>query len=313
MTDAQNGTGLLTHNGVTTQEHSCPDTDSHGRHKWRPGKGAEYFTCFGNLVRKAVPATHSGRPAQHSGSVNCGYCGNGYLRERLADHVKTEHPDEFGVFAMTRTDTLDQPLKPHPFVTKPIHPDKSADDLKFCARLDCYRKWSDEIHDPSTFASADLRTTDEVNSLTRQIERLLATANERWDEGTEREGVPWLEWAAGVVADGFTPDNATAPREGFHAWWVAMADNAAPTIQRKAREYGSNSLAEMGRTVARFQGREVNDAEALEIGCAMYAKGKMERVIDAVIQRTLPSTDTWHDLGVYSAMAQFIRAHGRWP
>lgn len=101
---------------------------------------------------------------------------------------------------------------------------------------------------------------------------------------------------------------------GFHAWWSKLVDEAAPTIQRKAGEYGSNSLAEMGRMFARAQGRDrIEDHEALEIGCMIYAKGKLERVLDAMLKGRLPSTDTWHDLGVYSSMAQYIRENKRWP
>lgn len=105
-----------------------------------------------------------------------------------------------------------------------------------------------------------------------------------------------------------------AARAGFHAWWVAQVDEAAPTIERKAAEYGSNSLAEMGRMFARARGvGQISDAEALEIGCMIYAKGKLERVLDAMLKGKLPSVDTWHDLGVYSAMAQYIRENKRWP
>lgn len=101
---------------------------------------------------------------------------------------------------------------------------------------------------------------------------------------------------------------------GFHLWWRALVDEAAPTIQRKAGEYGSNSLAEMGRMFARAQGRDrIEDHEALEIGCMIYAKGKLERVLDAMLKGRLPSTDTWHDLGVYASMAQYIRENKRWP
>lgn len=361
-----NGAGLLKHNGVTTQPKQCPRKRLHDRHLWQPLAVAEHFTCFGNLpTSSAVPATHSGRPAQHSGSADCPYCGNAYLKARIPEHVRADHPDQWETFdRLVENNALhrlaqapemsdrnlaiadkiarklgiplsevcghfeeyakrveciqagnhEEPLRPHPFVTRATHPNKSAENLRFCARLDCDRLWSDDVHDPSTFDASDLRTTDEVNELVGAIERLMAQANDQWNAGTEHEGVPWLEWVSGVIAEGLADVKAPEqPRTGFHAWWVAMADEAAPTIQRKAAEYGSNSLAEMGRTVGRFQRREVDDATALEIGCAMYAKGKMERVIDAVIQGKLPSTDTWHDLGVYSAMAQFIRAHGRWP
>lgn len=110
-----------------------------------------------------------------------------------------------------------------------------------------------------------------------------------------------------------TAVDPVASADGFHAWWRRQVDNAAPTIERKAAEYGSNSLAEMGRMFARAQGRDrIDDAEALEIGCAVYAKGKLERVLDAMLKGKLPSTDTWMDTMVYSAMSLYIREHGRW-
>lgn len=105
-----------------------------------------------------------------------------------------------------------------------------------------------------------------------------------------------------------------ADKIDFRTWWVEWVDNAAPTIQRKAAEYGSNSLAEMGRTFARAQGRnQLEDHEALEIGCMFYAKGKIERVLDAMLQGKLPSADTWGDLMIYAAMASYIREFRQWP
>jgi hypothetical protein len=105
------------------------------------------------------------------------------------------------------------------------------------------------------------------------------------------------------------------PFSGFTAWWHALVDSTAPTIQAKAEEYGSNSLAAMGRVFMRARGDvgPYNDAEALEIGCALYAYGKMQRVMDSLYKGHQPSEDTWHDLGVYSTMAQYIKQEGRWP
>lgn len=100
----------------------------------------------------------------------------------------------------------------------------------------------------------------------------------------------------------------------FRDWWVDWVEEAAPTIQRKAEEYGSNSLAEMGRMFARAQGRgQIEDHEALEIGCMVYAKGKIERVLDAMLKGGLPSADTWGDTMIYAAMASYIREFSRWP
>jgi len=101
----------------------------------------------------------------------------------------------------------------------------------------------------------------------------------------------------------------------FAAWWRQHISEHAETIQDKAEEYGSNSLAAMGRVFMRARGDQApyDDAEALEIGCALYAYGKMQRVMDALFKGHRPSVDTWHDLEVYSVMAQFIRQKGRWP
>ena len=106
------------------------------------------------------------------------------------------------------------------------------------------------------------------------------------------------------------------PRYGevrFPDWAMQWISERATMIESKATEYGSNSLAEMGRTFARAQGRTVDDQEALEIGCMLYAKGKLERVLDAMLQQRTPSSDTWDDLAVYALMAGFIREKGRWP
>lgn len=166
-------------------------------------------------------------------TVDCEFCGNGFRRDRLVDHIGREHGEQLELFA-----------------ARDHAPDERA--------------------------------------------------------GTHPRALP----AERPVCTLTGP-----PPAGFHQWWRAQVDDAAPTIQRKAEEYGSNSLAEMGRVFARARGVDhaIADAEALEIGCMIYAKGKLERVVDAMLKGRLPSTDTWMDLMVYSAMAQFVREHKRWP
>lgn len=109
------------------------------------------------------------------------------------------------------------------------------------------------------------------------------------------------------------PDKLEDLRPTFHRWWMDLVDKEAPTIQAKANEYGSNSLAQMGHLFARAQGRGVTEAEALEIGSFIYAYGKLQRVGDAILQGKLPSTDTWKDLAIYSSMSLYIRETGQWP
>lgn len=100
----------------------------------------------------------------------------------------------------------------------------------------------------------------------------------------------------------------------FAAWAHGWVEDNAPAIAAKAREYGSNSLAAEGRLFARACGRDsIPYAEAIEIGCMVYAYGKIERVIDAMLRGELPRIDSWHDPAVYSMMAMFTRSKGTWP
>lgn len=82
----------------------------------------------------------------------------------------------------------------------------------------------------------------------------------------------------------------------------------------KAVEYGANSMIEVGRTMARIQGRHnISDEEATEMACMFYIAGKIGRWVDAVTAGKRPSTDTIYDIGIYAKMAQRIRDVGGWP
>lgn len=105
---------------------------------------------------------------------------------------------------------------------------------------------------------------------------------------------------------------STAKDELFD-WWATTARQDAEMVVPKSIEYGSNSLEQVGRKMAQLQGGEVTKAEALELGCWVYAVGKMERWTDAVMQHRKPSVDTLVDLGVYTTMARRIREVGDWP
>lgn len=109
-------------------------------------------------------------------------------------------------------------------------------------------------------------------------------------------------------------------RESVHeliGWWQGQAAEEAAALADKVVEYGGEGraldLIDLGRMIASIGGREVNEAEAQEIGCAMYAYGKMGRIIVAIREGRRPSDDSWYDLGVYARMAQRIRAVGGWP
>jgi len=102
-------------------------------------------------------------------------------------------------------------------------------------------------------------------------------------------------------------------RKALTDWWVQRAEAEARAVVPKAVEYGSNSLMQLGHTIAQMQHREVNDEEALELGCWINAVQKLGRWTDAVMRGDRPSDDSIYDLGVYCRMAQRIRDAGSWP
>ena len=100
----------------------------------------------------------------------------------------------------------------------------------------------------------------------------------------------------------------------FADWWLGYIEEVAAEIDRKAKVYGSNSLEQIGRLIPRARNdQETDQSAALEMGCFVYAYGKMERVADAILRGELPGEDSWHDLMVYAAMALYIREVGTWP
>jgi hypothetical protein len=96
-------------------------------------------------------------------------------------------------------------------------------------------------------------------------------------------------------------------------WWLKRAAAEAEGVVPKSIEYGSNSLMQLGRKMAQLQGREVSEAEALELGCWANCIQKIERWTDAVMRGERPSDDTILDAGVYLKMVQRIRDSGSWP
>lgn len=96
-------------------------------------------------------------------------------------------------------------------------------------------------------------------------------------------------------------------------WWLKRAEEEARSVVPKAVEYGSNSLMQLGRKMAQLQGREVSDDEALELGCWANLVQKVERMTDAVMRGERCSDDTIYDVGIYIKMVQRIRDAGSWP
>lgn len=115
-------------------------------------------------------------------------------------------------------------------------------------------------------------------------------------------------------------------------WWETTAHDEIAQLVSKAREYGgahrAEDLTDLGRSlveagvkygpvIARIDGKPVygtmTDAEAQELGCYFYLRGKFARWVAAIKEGRPVSDDTLHDIGVYVRMVQRIRAVGGWP
>jgi hypothetical protein len=96
-------------------------------------------------------------------------------------------------------------------------------------------------------------------------------------------------------------------------WWLKRSEDEVSLTVPKAAEYGSGSLTDMGHTLAKMQGRVVNEGEAQELAIWFYVVSKVGRWTDAVMRGDRPSEDTIFDLGIYTRMALRVRDAGSWP
>lgn len=109
-------------------------------------------------------------------------------------------------------------------------------------------------------------------------------------------------------------ERATDPRRLELAdWWRQTAENEIEQTVDKAVEYGATDLIDIGRTLGRVAGRELDDPTAAEWGVFFYLEGKLSRWRSAIERGDLPSFDCLLDIGVYARMAQRIRQCGSWP
>ena len=100
-------------------------------------------------------------------------------------------------------------------------------------------------------------------------------------------------------------------------WWLDTAHDEIFPLTKKMVEYGGNGraidLIEIGRNLARLSKRDVDDAEATELGIYFYLLGKMGRWTAAVQEGRRVSDDTLHDIAIYTKMVQRTRQKGAWP
>lgn len=112
------------------------------------------------------------------------------------------------------------------------------------------------------------------------------------------------------------------PEPELAQWWRDLAEEEVVRVVDKAVEYGATDLRDLGYQVLEMAGRRASgdrvdivdeDRYATEVGIAFYAMGKMARIAAAIKEGRQPSSDSWHDLGVYARMAQRVHQVGGWP
>lgn len=102
-------------------------------------------------------------------------------------------------------------------------------------------------------------------------------------------------------------------QEELMNWWVELGHKDAQLVTQKYQEYGNTALLEVGQQLADVMGREVNKAEAQELGIWFFMVGKMARWKTALLRGVSPSKDTLDDLAVYATMARRVHEKGGWP
>jgi len=130
---------------------------------------------------------------------------------------------------------------------------------------------------------------------------------------------------AGLSARSQALVDAEAAREAQHSlmaaelerWWYRRVDEEITGVVPKAVEYSSTDLIDLGRQIADVAGwsveQKADEGALAELGIAFYVAGKVGRVMGAIKEGRRPSDDTWHDIAVYTKMAQRVREVGAWP
>ena len=95
------------------------------------------------------------------------------------------------------------------------------------------------------------------------------------------------------------------------AWWEAETKKEIESVIPKAVEYGSADLKVIGYALSQMIG-EPKGVTNDELGIAFYVLGKVARLVGGYADGRRPSDDTWHDIAIYTKMAQFSRAFGHW-
>lgn len=94
-------------------------------------------------------------------------------------------------------------------------------------------------------------------------------------------------------------------------WWLDETKNELNSVLPKAIEYGSADLKVIGFALSQMIG-EPKGVTHDELGIAFYVLGKVARLVGGYADGRLPSDDTWHDIAIYTKMAQYSRKHNGW-
>lgn len=99
--------------------------------------------------------------------------------------------------------------------------------------------------------------------------------------------------------------------QGLANWWLDETRNELDSVIPKALEYGSADLKVIGFALSQMIG-EPKGVTNDELGIAFYVLGKVARLVGGYADGRAPSDDTWHDIAIYTKMAQYARYHGEW-
>lgn len=122
-----------------------------------------------------------------------------------------------------------------------------------------------------------------------------------------------------VAAEPGCPQVAGVPPVGANGvplgeWWAARSAEALAKIAPKIDNYGSMDLEIFGAVLNRMMGKPTDNAAAnIELGCTVYALGKMCRLLAGYADGVVPNIDSAFDSEQYMIMLQRARETGSWP
>ena len=120
------------------------------------------------------------------------------------------------------------------------------------------------------------------------------------------------EWQDMAAAFRHEPPAEGAPTvQDLANWWLDETKSELDSVIPKAVEYGSADLKVIGFALSQMIG-EPKGVSHDELGIAFYVLGKVARLVGGYADGRLPSDDTWHDIAIYTKMAQYARENGGW-